>query len=528
MRSRRTATMAAALLLPTAVAFSTSPGSRRISPSIGSSAAERPTGGRGGQTSLAAASHGRDGHSVGSGRASLGGGSGAQAALSTVSLAVALTLSPLLSVDGGAAHAYEESDYASETVTEVVGQLKSNAGDVDKTFGTLEEVAKIITEGKGVGGTLTYGTLIRGKKVKQGGLCLLFRVSPRWKKWALGWNNFGARRVNRVQRIADARDIRLKLPNAESRGRQAKRGRGGGRGHGHLQPRPVPADQLGEGASRFGHRRQPQGRSFRRGRQGVERGQRVRVRLPQVQARSAAHVRDPGLPEDRSLLGRCPLPGGDICAEEREGGVPATKHEPQSKAASIRDVVGQYLLHFGPVSLQILLGELAIALIGWRILIAQSEDVLIESGKGSKLVVELPELADSHRVEFLDGALLDLLPVYRHEPLVCQCLQGHEAKACDERQALSHAFGRHAAAVPNYARDAQLLKERLVLRDEVVVVRVAGPVWIGAVRVGHVFADRFAAASLLNLLLRLPPHRLSSGGTDTPADDTQQLSGEEQ
>ena len=66
-------------------------------------------------------------------------------------------MSPLLSINGGVAHAYEESDYASETVTEVVSQLKSNAGDVDKTFGTLEEVAKIITEGKGVGGTLTYG-----------------------------------------------------------------------------------------------------------------------------------------------------------------------------------------------------------------------------------------------------------------------------------------------------------------------------------------------------------------------------------
>ena len=165
MRSRRTATIAAALLLPTAsVAFSTSPGSR-ISPSFGSSA-ERPTGGRGGRTSLAAASHDH-----GSGRA--------QAALSTVSLAVALTLSPLLSVDGGAAHAYEESDYASETVTEVVSQLKSNAGDVDRTFGTLEEVAKIITEGKGVGGTLTYGAWM-GENFKPRGLCLSsFCVSPR-------------------------------------------------------------------------------------------------------------------------------------------------------------------------------------------------------------------------------------------------------------------------------------------------------------------------------------------------------------
>lgn len=78
--------------------------------------------------------------------------------LSTVTAAtLALTtISPLTS-NVAPAFAYEESDYASETVTSVVSQLKSNAGDVDGTFNTLEEVAKIITEGKGVGGTLTYG-----------------------------------------------------------------------------------------------------------------------------------------------------------------------------------------------------------------------------------------------------------------------------------------------------------------------------------------------------------------------------------
>lgn len=42
----------------------------------------------------------------------------------------------------------------------MVQQLKENAGDVDKTFGTLEEIAKIITEGKGVGGSLSYGELL--------------------------------------------------------------------------------------------------------------------------------------------------------------------------------------------------------------------------------------------------------------------------------------------------------------------------------------------------------------------------------
>ena len=59
---------------------------------------------------------------------------------------------------GPAWAAYEGSgDYASETVTEVVTRLRSDAGDIGRTFGILEDISKIITEGKGVGGTLTYG-----------------------------------------------------------------------------------------------------------------------------------------------------------------------------------------------------------------------------------------------------------------------------------------------------------------------------------------------------------------------------------
>mmetsp|Transcript_36875 Transcript_36875/g.77854 ORF Transcript_36875/g.77854 Transcript_36875/m.77854 type:complete len:280 (-) Transcript_36875:274-1113(-) len=78
-------------------------------------------------------------------------------AASLLALSLA-TATPLLAttVDASPAFAYEESDYASETVTTVVSRLKSSAGDVDASFGTLEDVAKIITEGKGVGGTLTY------------------------------------------------------------------------------------------------------------------------------------------------------------------------------------------------------------------------------------------------------------------------------------------------------------------------------------------------------------------------------------
>ena len=56
--------------------------------------------------------------------------------------------------------AYVDSDLASETVTGVVARLRSDAGDVDRTYKILEEISKIITEGKGVGGTLTYGELV--------------------------------------------------------------------------------------------------------------------------------------------------------------------------------------------------------------------------------------------------------------------------------------------------------------------------------------------------------------------------------
>ena len=80
--------------------------------------------------------------------------------LATAIASTQLLFSPLVSSSSTTAFAYnyDESDkYASETVTNVVTKLQSSAGDVDATFNTLEEVAKIITEGKGVGGTLTYG-----------------------------------------------------------------------------------------------------------------------------------------------------------------------------------------------------------------------------------------------------------------------------------------------------------------------------------------------------------------------------------
>eukprot|EP00980_Cylindrotheca_fusiformis_P008133 scaffold1727_cov133-Cylindrotheca_fusiformis.AAC.36 len=54
------------------------------------------------------------------------------------------------------AQAYSESDYASETVQEVIATLKKNQGNVDGTFQAFETMAEIISEGKGVGGMVNY------------------------------------------------------------------------------------------------------------------------------------------------------------------------------------------------------------------------------------------------------------------------------------------------------------------------------------------------------------------------------------
>jgi hypothetical protein len=55
-----------------------------------------------------------------------------------------------------AAPAYEASDYASETVTQAVKSLNDAQGNADSTFSAYENIAAIITEGKGVGGSINY------------------------------------------------------------------------------------------------------------------------------------------------------------------------------------------------------------------------------------------------------------------------------------------------------------------------------------------------------------------------------------
>lgn len=51
---------------------------------------------------------------------------------------------------------YNPTDYASETVQGVIQSLKDASGDVDKTFKVYEDIAAIITEGRGVGGEINY------------------------------------------------------------------------------------------------------------------------------------------------------------------------------------------------------------------------------------------------------------------------------------------------------------------------------------------------------------------------------------
>ena len=71
--------------------------------------------------------------------------------IATAALASAVAFSPLHSAD-----AYDPSDYASETVTSAVSSLKEAEGDTARSFQAFEEIAAIIAEGKGIGGSVNY------------------------------------------------------------------------------------------------------------------------------------------------------------------------------------------------------------------------------------------------------------------------------------------------------------------------------------------------------------------------------------
>lgn len=71
--------------------------------------------------------------------------------LASTALVTLITLAtPTLST------AYNPTDYASETVQDVLTALKSASGNVEQTFKVYEDINSIITEGKGVGGDINY------------------------------------------------------------------------------------------------------------------------------------------------------------------------------------------------------------------------------------------------------------------------------------------------------------------------------------------------------------------------------------
>lgn len=81
--------------------------------------------------------------------------------LRSLSLAIALAIVSSMALsttnaENFAASAYIPTDYASETVQTVINDLKSASGNCDETFKVYENIAGIITEGKGVGGMINY------------------------------------------------------------------------------------------------------------------------------------------------------------------------------------------------------------------------------------------------------------------------------------------------------------------------------------------------------------------------------------
>ena len=76
-----------------------------------------------------------------------------------------MLMGAIFAAEPAASNAYSKSDYVSEAVIEAVTQLRESSGDAAKTFSVFEEVQKIITEGKGVGGSVNYAgvSLQRGE-----------------------------------------------------------------------------------------------------------------------------------------------------------------------------------------------------------------------------------------------------------------------------------------------------------------------------------------------------------------------------
>lgn len=88
-----------------------------------------------------------------------------QKGMSTLALAAAITVS---SSTTNVPIAHADYDNAEDTVETVLQNLKDSTGDSSKTFKVFESISEIITEGKGVGGSLSYSkcyTIMKNTKL---------------------------------------------------------------------------------------------------------------------------------------------------------------------------------------------------------------------------------------------------------------------------------------------------------------------------------------------------------------------------
>lgn len=77
-----------------------------------------------------------------------------------ISIALIITLlfsnNNIMSSSSSISYAYDTTDYASETVQDVLLRLQNNYGNIDGTIKVYEDIVAIITEGKGIGGNINF------------------------------------------------------------------------------------------------------------------------------------------------------------------------------------------------------------------------------------------------------------------------------------------------------------------------------------------------------------------------------------
>ena len=77
-----------------------------------------------------------------------------QKVFTTFAIASTLTFSTIAS---SPLPSYANDDYAADTVTTMIQSIKNSAGKKQETLAVFEDLAAVITEGKGIGGDVSYG-----------------------------------------------------------------------------------------------------------------------------------------------------------------------------------------------------------------------------------------------------------------------------------------------------------------------------------------------------------------------------------